>query len=86
MKNVILKEGESRQHYLLRVAAAFIEAHAEEQTMIWDGAECDGICLVDEINAVLDDEPENQEKIIELLVSDCDRLRRELDDKNGVIR
>lgn len=56
IREVILREGETREHYLLRVAANYIDKFNPEQTMIWDEAECDGYCLVDDIKAVIGDE------------------------------
>ena len=53
---IIQKKGEPRAHYLLRVAAAFIEQSpiVQEYLIDYDGATCDGGCLWDDINNELD--------------------------------
>ena len=53
MITIVLGKGETRQNYLLRVASAYIAEFNPEQTMIWDEAECDGYCLVDDIDAII---------------------------------
>ena len=55
MREIILKDGESRKDYLLRVCAAYIEMWPEE-TLIFDEAKCDGHCLIEDINIVVDTE------------------------------
>ncbi len=44
------KKGESRKEYLLRVAIAYID---EELVHTFDGAQCDGYCLIDDIKIEL---------------------------------
>lgn len=53
---VVLMDGESRQNYLLRVAMHFLREHpvAAEHTIVFDEAECDGNCLADDIQIVLE--------------------------------
>ena len=45
---IIKGKDESRLLYLLRVAAAYIEAHPDE-TIDYDDTTCDGGCLAEEL-------------------------------------
>jgi hypothetical protein len=48
-------EGEHRIEYLMRVMEAYFDSHpVSEYTLIWDEAECDGQCLVDDMRAAVD--------------------------------
>lgn len=51
MEKIVKKAKESDKDYLLRVAIAYID---EEKVNIYDGAECDGYCLIDDIKIALD--------------------------------
>ncbi len=44
------KKGESRRDYLLRVAVYYIN---EQEVNVFDGTECDGACLIDDIRTEL---------------------------------
>ena len=50
MKTIVKKQGENRRDYLLRVALAYID---EERTNVFDEAECDGYCLIEDIRIEL---------------------------------
>lgn len=50
MEKIIQRKGESRKDYLLRVALWYID---EEAVHVFDEAECDGACLIDDIKAEL---------------------------------
>ncbi len=51
MKQIKQLQNEPRSHYLLRVAAAYIEEHNTEGLIEFDDAVCDGNCLVEDILA-----------------------------------
>lgn len=52
MKEVIQKEGEDRKDYLIRVAIAMLSRSAFSiDTIIYDEAECDALCLVEDLRA-----------------------------------
>lgn len=59
---VLRRESESRKDYLLRVAMELIGNcwEAEEFRIVFDGAECDGACLVDDIRDALDEVDETE--------------------------
>jgi len=44
----------NRLLYLLRIAAEYIDRHGDDGTIVFDGTQCDGRCLIDDINAVLE--------------------------------
>lgn len=46
---IVLNPGESRPHYMLRVASAFIREHCSAGLITFDEAECDGHCVADDI-------------------------------------
>lgn len=46
METITKKKGETRKEYLLRVAIYYIE---EDKINVYDEAECDGYCLIDDI-------------------------------------
>jgi hypothetical protein len=50
MDTIKQKKDESRKDYLLRVAIYYID---EERENIYDEAECDGSCLIDDIKMEL---------------------------------
>jgi len=63
MTKVIKWNSETRQHYLLRVARAFIkENYLECENIFYDGVECDGHCLAEDIEIELDIYDENDIK------------------------
>lgn len=39
----------SRASYLMRVAAEYIRTHAPDGTVHYDEADCDGLCLSDDL-------------------------------------
>lgn len=44
----------NRMQLLLKIASEYIEKHAPlDEIIVYDDAECDGYCLVDDIRAVL---------------------------------
>jgi hypothetical protein len=43
-----------RKNYLLRIAARYIREHAPEETIFYDGTDCDGACLADECECAAD--------------------------------
>ncbi len=51
---IIQKNGESRQKYLIRVAAQFIIEHGEG-TIDYDDTTCDGYCLSEELTISIAD-------------------------------
>jgi len=55
MKTVIQKEGESRKDYLIRVAITYLRdiPFMGEGVITFDDAECDGLCLADDLEAEL---------------------------------
>ena len=59
MKKLIIKrEKETRKEYLFRVAIAYLEqldnyTEALSETIIYDDAECDGSCLVEDMKEEL---------------------------------
>jgi hypothetical protein len=50
MDTIIQKKGECAKDYLLRVAISYID---ENTVHIYDGTECDGSCLIDDIKITL---------------------------------
>lgn len=54
------KENESRLAYLLRVAIRHISDHASDCLTEYDGTDCDGSCLADELQQELDDLVESE--------------------------
>lgn len=60
MRNILLNPGESRPHYMLRVAAAFIREHCSEDLIIFDEAECDGYCVADDCESAARELPEEE--------------------------
>lgn len=59
---VVRRESESRKDYLLRVAMELIGncREAEQFTIVFDGAECDGAILVHDIRDALDEVDETE--------------------------
>ena len=57
MRTIILEPGESRAHYMLRVAAAFIREHCPEGVIIFDEAECDGYCVANDCESAASELP-----------------------------
>lgn len=53
MVTVTLEPGESRPHYMLRVAAAYIREHWTDGLIFFDEAECDGYCVADDCEHAL---------------------------------
>jgi hypothetical protein len=55
MTEIKYVHGEPRLHYLLRVLEAYFDEHpVAEYTLIWDEAECDGQCLVDDLRGEIE--------------------------------
>lgn len=58
------KTNESRMEYLLRVLDVYMDDHGGE-TIMYDDAECDGMCLADdirsEVQVLIETSPENVE-------------------------
>ena len=52
-------ELQQRKDYLLKVAIKYIRAGSLGHLVNYDDAECDGYCLIDDINAVLEQEEED---------------------------
>lgn len=51
------KENESRKNYLIRVVIEFITDNATLELRVkYDGATCDGYCLVEDLTNVLDED------------------------------
>jgi len=57
VRTIILEPGESRAHYMLRVAAAFIREHCPEGVIIFDEAECDGYCVANDCESAASELP-----------------------------
>lgn len=48
------KKGERRASYLIRVVHAFMnETYAGNESLFYDDAECDGLCLADDVDAAI---------------------------------
>ena len=50
---IVQDENESRKDYLIRVVIEFIEKHALYETIDYDDTTCDGLCLIDDLEAEL---------------------------------
>ena len=56
MKAIVQQPGESRIDYMMRVMEAYFQEHpVNDYTLIWDEAECDGHCLVDDMRTAVDE-------------------------------
>ena len=51
---VSLRDNESRQSYLCRVAAAYIREYCPDGVAEFDEAVCDGYCLADDLESAAD--------------------------------
>jgi hypothetical protein len=50
-----MNDTEKRAVYLMRIAASVIQHNAPEATAYYDEAECDGLCLADDLKIAADD-------------------------------
>jgi len=56
MQGVVRLDGESRKDYLFRVALAYLQKMEKEDegslalTIVYDGTDCDGACLIEDMN------------------------------------
>lgn len=51
------KKGETRKNYLIRIAIEYIRAesgYSHNNSLFYDGCECDGYCLADDLQAEFD--------------------------------
>ncbi len=63
MTTVIQKENESRADYLVRVAIEMLRENAHSMTsIIYDEAECDALCLAEELEECFDLNTERNDK------------------------
>jgi len=51
---IIQKENEPRFVYLMRIAAKFIYNNCSEGTIVYDESTCDGYCLSNELEDMID--------------------------------
>jgi hypothetical protein len=42
---------ESRESYVMRVAAAYLREYSDGETIEYDGTDCDGLCIADDLDA-----------------------------------
>jgi hypothetical protein len=91
-----LNEGETRSSYLVRVINKFMDStSAGSETIIYDEAKCDGMCLADDVSSELLDLKKQCDDLLAALKCIRDQLRehptylgdecteQELDDAGG---
>ena len=45
----------ARAEQMLRIAAKYIDTHCPEDTIFYDGTDCDGYCVADDCESIADE-------------------------------